>query len=90
MRSTTRANPPIPSPNYRDIRDRNQVFESLFAYQIAPMALDTANGAEPVWGFRVIGNYFESLGIHPALKRLFAPAEDAARFRATMGVGRNL
>ena len=27
-------------PNYRDIRDRNSVFESLFAYRIAMMSLD--------------------------------------------------
>ena len=26
-------------PNYRDIRDRNAVFESLFAYRIAMMSL---------------------------------------------------
>ncbi|HLY17440.1 MAG TPA: ABC transporter permease [Bryobacteraceae bacterium] len=63
-------------PNYRDIRDRNSVFESLFAYRIAMMALDDDRGAHRVWGYLVTGNYFESLGIQPALGRFFTPAED--------------
>jgi len=64
-------------PNYRDIRDRNSVFESLFAYRIAMLALDDDSGAHRVWGYLVTGNYFESLGIKPALGRFFTPAEDA-------------
>lgn len=64
-------------PNYRDIRDRNAVFESLFAYRIAMMSLDDNGGAHRVWGYLVTGNYFESLGIKPALGRFFTPAEDA-------------
>lgn len=64
-------------PNYRDIRDRNAVFESLFAYRIAMMSLDDDRGAHRVWGYLVTGNYFESLGIKPALGRFFTPAEDA-------------
>src|SRR5207249_4287398 len=64
-------------PNYRDIRDRNYVFESLFAYRIAQMALDDDSGAHRVWGYLVTGNYFDALGIKPALGRFFTPAEDA-------------
>ena len=64
-------------PNYRDIRDRNSVFESLFAYRIAQMALDDDSGAHRVWGYLVTGNYFKALGIKPALGRFFTPAEDA-------------
>jgi predicted permease len=64
-------------PNYRDIRDRNAVFESLFAYRIAMMSLDDDRGAHRVWGYLVTGNYFDSLGIKPALGRFFTPAEDA-------------
>ncbi|HXM44643.1 MAG TPA: ABC transporter permease [Bryobacteraceae bacterium] len=63
-------------PNYRDIRDRNAVFESLFAYRVAMMSLDDDRGAHRVWGYLVTGNYFESLGIKPALGRFFTPAED--------------
>lgn len=65
-------------PNYREIRDRNAVFESLFSYRIAQMALDDNNGAHRIWGYLVTGNYFETLGITPALGRFFTPAEDTA------------
>jgi predicted permease len=64
-------------PNYRDIRDRNSVFQSLFAYRITVLSLDDDRGAHRVWGYLVTGNYFESLGIQPALGRFFTPAEDA-------------
>jgi len=63
-------------PNYRDIRDRNVVFESLFAYRVAMMSLDDDRGAHRVWGYLVTGNYFESLGIKPVLGRFFTLAED--------------
>ncbi|HEY3455175.1 MAG TPA: ABC transporter permease [Bryobacteraceae bacterium] len=63
-------------PNYRDIRDRNHVFESLFAYRITQMALENNGGASRLWGYLVTGNYFEALGIKPVLGRFFTPAED--------------
>ncbi len=65
-------------PNYRDIRDRNSVFESLFAYRFAVVGLETGGKAERTWGFLVTGNYFEGLGIHPALGRFFGPNDSAA------------
>jgi predicted permease len=64
-------------PNYRDIRDRNTVFESLFAYRITQMGLTGRDGSSRAWGYLVTGNYFETLGIQPALGRFFTPAEDA-------------
>jgi len=64
-------------PNYREIRDRNVVFESLFAYRIAQMALDNNATASRVWGYLVTGNYFPALGIQPALGRFIGPADDA-------------
>src|SRR6266567_5671209 len=64
-------------PNYRDIRDRNSVFDSLFSYRVTQLALDEDGGAHRVWGYLVTGNYFETLGIKPALGRFFTPAEDA-------------
>lgn len=63
-------------PNYRDIRDRNAVFESLFGYRITQMSLDGHGAANRVWGYLVTGNYFETLGIQPAVGRFFTPAED--------------
>lgn len=63
-------------PNYRDLRDRNSSFESLFAYRMDPISLSKDGAAELVWGYLVTGNYFQSLGIRPAIGRFFSPAED--------------
>jgi predicted permease len=65
-------------PNYRDIRDRNAVFESFFAYRFAAVGLETGGKAERTWGFLVTGNYFDGLGIQPALGRFFTAQESAA------------
>jgi predicted permease len=69
--------PPNSFPNYRDIRDRNAVFESLFSYRIVQTALDNNNSTTRVWGYLVTGNYFATLGIKPALGRFITAAEDA-------------
>ena len=65
-------------PNYRDIRDRNAVFESLFAYRFDALGLETAGKTERAWGFLVTGNYFEGLQIQPALGRFFTAQESTA------------
>ena len=63
-------------PNYREIRDHNQVFDGLFAYRIAPMSLENSGVAQRVWGYLVTGNYFDTLQVHPFLGRFFGPPED--------------
>ncbi len=66
-------------PNYLAIRDRNVVFDSLFAYRIMYMAVEASGEPQHVWGYLVTGNYFDSLGIKPAIGRFFTPAEDRGR-----------
>ncbi|MFL6227271.1 MAG: ABC transporter permease [Pyrinomonadaceae bacterium] len=63
-------------PNYKDYRDRNKVFTGLLAYRFAPMSLSTGGANERVWGYTVSGNYFDVLGVPPALGRGFLPEED--------------
>jgi macrolide transport system ATP-binding/permease protein len=63
-------------PNYRDLRDRNTAFSGLIAYRTTPMGLDTADGAHRVWGYLATGNYFDVLGVKPALGRFFQPEDD--------------
>jgi predicted permease len=65
-------------PNYRDIRDRSTSFDELFAYRIAPMALQADGPAARAWGLLVTGNYFGALGLAPAAGRLITPADDRA------------
>lgn len=62
--------------NYKDYRDRNNVFSGLIAYRFAPMSISHENRNERVWGYLVSGNYFEVLGVQPFLGRYFAPEED--------------
>jgi len=62
--------------NYKDYRDRNNVFSGLMSYRFAPMSISHEGRNERVWGFLVSGNYFDTLGIHPFLGRYFLPEED--------------
>ena len=64
--------------NYRDIGDRNTVFESLFAYRFGAFGAEFAGRTERVFGYLVTGNYFEGLGVRPAVGRFFAPQESSA------------
>jgi len=64
-------------PDYRDFRDRNQVFASLAAYAMQPVLL----AAKDSEGFRAFNeaataNYFEVLGVQPLYGRFFLPAEE--------------
>jgi predicted permease len=64
-------------PNYKDYRDRGgAVLAGLVAYRFAPMSLSHGGANERVWGYLVSGNYFDVLGVRPALGRGFLPEED--------------
>jgi len=63
-------------PNYRDVRDRNEVMSGLIAYEFAPANLQLDGRDERVWGFLVSGNYFETLGARAAIGRLISPEDD--------------
>jgi predicted permease len=63
-------------PNYRDFRDRTRTLAGLTAYRVAVVAFSHRGGNARVWGYEVTGNYFQLLGVHPALGRFFTPRED--------------
>ena len=64
-------------PNYLDYRDKNQAFTGLTAY-FGGQGVSLSLGGEPEQATAEMaeGNYFEVLGIRPALGRLFGPAEN--------------
>ncbi|MCI0388408.1 MAG: ABC transporter permease [Acidobacteria bacterium] len=64
-------------PNYKDYRDRNQVFSGLAAFNIITFNLVGGEGQpERIWGSLVSGNYFDVLGVRAAQGRFFALDED--------------
>jgi predicted permease len=68
---------PVSYPDYKDYRDRNEVFSGLAAFTLESFnLLDGAGQPERVWGSVVSGNYFEVLGVRMARGRGFAPEED--------------
>jgi predicted permease len=62
--------------NYKDYRDRNDVFSGLIAYRFDPMSISHESSNERVWGYLVSGNYFDVLQVKPFLGRYFMPEED--------------
>ena len=68
--------PSFSYPNYKDFRDRNDVFSGLIAYRFAPLSLSHDGINERVWGFAVTGNYFEVLGVGSALGRTLSAEDD--------------
>ncbi|MGH9349381.1 MAG: ADOP family duplicated permease [Vicinamibacterales bacterium] len=71
--------PMLSYPNYVDYRDRNGVFAGLLAYRFAPIAVSSNGVNERLWGYLVSGNYFELLGVRPAVGRTITPREDEER-----------
>ena len=64
-------------PLYRDIRDRNSVFSGVIATDAAVnIGVQWRNHPEVVGAELVSGNYFEVLGVRPALGRLFVSTDD--------------
>jgi macrolide transport system ATP-binding/permease protein len=68
--------PTFSYPNYKDFRDRNEVFSGLIGYLFTPLNLSHDGINERVWGYVVTGNYFEVLGVQPALGRVISTDDD--------------
>jgi predicted permease len=62
-------------PDYLEFRDRSRTID-LTACRITVMSLDRDSTASRVWGYLASGNYFDLLGVRPAVGRFFHAAED--------------
>jgi hypothetical protein len=60
-------------PDYRDYRDRNNTFSGIAAYNMTLAAIRTGTQVTQNFGFEASGNYFDVLGVQPALGRFFLP-----------------
>jgi putative ABC transport system permease protein len=66
-------------PLYKDIRDRNTVFDGVLATDAVQVGVQWHNQPELVSGEMVSGNYFEVLGVRPAVGRLFVASDDVVQ-----------
>jgi len=65
-------------PMYKDLRDRTNVFAGLAAKADFPISVTYQGNTERASSDIVSGNYFETLGIRPALGRLLLPSDTMA------------
>jgi putative ABC transport system permease protein len=63
-------------PMYRDLRDNNTVLSGLIATAPASAGVSWNNRAEQVPVELVSGNYFQTLGVQPAVGRLLLPNDE--------------
>jgi predicted permease len=68
----------FPYPMYRDLRDRNTVLSGLIAESPATLGVAWNNHSESVSAEMVSGNYFATLGVRPAVGRLFGTSDETA------------
>jgi len=66
-------------PMYKDLRDQSQVFQGMLAADKAQVGVSWNNQAENDDAEVVTGNYFQLLGLKPAVGRLLTPQDDTAK-----------
>ena len=69
----------ISHPMFRDFREHNQVFSDMFCRFPLAASMTVGERAERVSVEMVSGTYFSTLGVVPALGRLFTPEDDVTR-----------
>jgi putative ABC transport system permease protein len=73
----------LTNPLWEQIRDRQDVFSTIFAYSPNRYNLATGGEVRYIQGSRVSGQYFETLGINPVLGRTLTAADDKRGCAAT-------
>jgi putative ABC transport system permease protein len=71
-------NTPAPA-NYVDWKGQNHVFTDMAARRASSMSLTGDGAPEELYGQRVTPNFFDVLGVQPALGRVFTAEEDKAK-----------
>jgi predicted permease len=63
-------------PDYRDYRDRDASFSGILAYKYLSAGMQVDNATVRSWGFAASGNYFDVLGVRPALGHFFHAGDE--------------
>jgi predicted permease len=74
-RTETGAYPGASWLEYHDLRSRLSSFRELIAFRMAPVYVGETGSVERAYGLLVSGNYFEALGVRPAIGRFMTPGE---------------
>jgi predicted permease len=75
-KATGEPNPELTNPIWEQIRDQQAVFSGVFAWSQARFDLAQGGESHLVNGLEVSGDYFNTLGVHPAAGRLFVSSDD--------------
>ena len=67
-------------PDFRDYRDRSRLLDGVVAFKERPVGFGDDTRTERLWALMVSGNYFNVLGVAPALGRFFEGDEQGDRF----------
>ncbi|MGC1780937.1 MAG: ABC transporter permease [Acidobacteriaceae bacterium] len=63
-------------PTYRDLRHQSKAFQGLLATTFADITVNSGGQAARATGELVSGNYFTTLGLKPAMGRLFVSSDE--------------
>ncbi len=63
-------------PMYQDYQQKAGAFSYVFCRYATPLSVSFNGRTERVSGELVSGNYFQAMGVQPALGRVFSPAQD--------------
>jgi predicted permease len=68
-------------PMYQDFQQKGQAFSYVFCRYLTALSVSFGGQTERVTGELVSGNYFQALGVAPAVGRLFTPEEDDRTYK---------
>ncbi len=63
-------------PDYLDYRARSTAFSDIATYRIGEVGLSSGSSAQRCWEYEASGNYFDMLGVQPALGRFFHSSDE--------------
>jgi len=75
---------PLSYPDYQDWKRNNKVFHSLETWEADAYLWRGPEGAVALRAGRVSGGFFQTLGVTPALGRLFTSSDDAPQSQRTV------
>ncbi len=68
-------------PMYQDFQQKSQAFSYVFCRFLTPLSISFDGRTERVNAELVSGNFFQALGVTPAIGRVFSPEEDDRQYK---------